>query len=385
MSGTINAPVTRPAFAEGQVLGAADLSSLGDYARGRAERHDRYRHRSGIVTGLALDFSQKPRLFVTPGIAVDALGREIVVTERVELDARRFQLTVGGGPDAQTSYPVLLRSSFRPSQTSGAGLNGRCVAAGVPRTEEVAEILFGRAGDEAGLDDTAASGPSGSPSAAEGAGPPLLLGFVTWDPVAGQFAGTADAIGSAARQLAGVNAAVVAGAAGTVLVQPRPAAATGMLAFELSETDAILRFGRWQGPGRIDTLFSVDDSGNVTAKGALIGRPARGTVLVSAGQASDGLLLPLPPTVTADQVSRGEVAAQVIVTPHIDPGLSPDPTRSWAALAEECRIDDDRRLRCRICWMSLDFTGGAQGAQIVSGPGLADYLVICTSTAVAGA
>lgn len=379
MSGTAAAGlVARPVFAEGQILGAADLAALSDYARGRAERHDRCRHRTGVVTGLTLDFSEKPRLFVQPGIAVDALGREIVVPERVELDAISFRLVLGGGADADTFYPVLLTSIFRPAQPEGGRWKSCGGAGGAARIEETVQIRFGRAGDEMLLESVAVGDLMAAPSPAEGAGPPLLLGFVRWDPALGQFADVADASPSAARQQGGVNAAVLAGTEGSVLVQPRPAAPAGVLVLELKEKNG-LRFGRIQAPGRIESLFSVDDAGNVTAAGTLTGRPARGTVLVSSGQASDGLVLPLPPGVTEDQVARGDVAAQVIVAPHVDPTLVPDPAREWTVTVQECWVDEDRRLCCRLLWMSVDFGGGAQGMTVVAGPGLADYLVVCTT------
>ena len=44
----------RPAFHEGQVLAAADLSATVAHARAAAARHSRYLHEWGIAEGLAL-------------------------------------------------------------------------------------------------------------------------------------------------------------------------------------------------------------------------------------------------------------------------------------------------------------------------------------------
>ena len=44
----------RPAFFEGQILAAADLTSAVDYGRAQAARHDRYLHAWGIAEGLEL-------------------------------------------------------------------------------------------------------------------------------------------------------------------------------------------------------------------------------------------------------------------------------------------------------------------------------------------
>ncbi|MGE0853108.1 MAG: hypothetical protein AB7O44_26440 [Hyphomicrobiaceae bacterium] len=386
----MNIHVERPVFAEGQILAAADLTGISDHARGRGERHDRYRHRAGVVHGLKLVL-EGPRLFVTPGLALDALGREIVVTERVELDSRSFLLAVGGSAEKDIPYPVLLRSIFRPAAAEARGMLGSCGGASrAGRIEERAEIRFGRSGDEALLDEPAAPAPSTGPSAAEGAGPPLLLGFITWNPAApngGAFDKAQDTANGTERRLGGVNAAVVAGLEGKVLVQPEAVAAVSQLVLELDNTGSMLRFGRWTAPGQIEPLFSVDGDGNVEAKGTLTARPARGTVLVSSGRASDGLLLPLPPGVSAEQVSSGAVGVQVIVSPHVDPAFSPNPQQSYAAMVEECRVDADRRLHCRISWLLLNFAAAGPGAPgrpgtvVTSGPGLADYLVVCTVAA----
>jgi hypothetical protein len=384
----MNSFVMRPTFYEGQLLAASDLGALVDYGRARGERHDRHLHRPGIVTGLALETQDATdasgttykRVFVAPGLAIDLLGREILVDERIEVDAQRFRQTIGASADATSFFPVYVRSQFvgQPAASSGLGL---CQTTQGSRIEERVDVFVGRAGDETTI-ETEVAPPGTKASAGEGAGPPLLLGFVQWNPAAGQFSGIAESANGVLRRYAGINAATLAGIGNRVLVQLKPTFAAGDLAFELDGTAGALRFGPLQASGTIgDPLMSVDKDGNVTAKGTLSGRSAAGAVLVQSGLASDGLILPLPPGVTEDQVAEGEAEVHVLVSPHIDPAQAPVTVAQpfWAGLAEECRVDSGRRLHCRISWMSLDFIGGAQGTTLVSAPGAADYVVIAST------
>src|SRR4051812_19979668 len=74
--------IARPSFYEGQVLRAADLGLGLDYGRGQQARHNRYLHTPGIATGLTLkvdDSTGVIQVRLSPGVAVDATGRQIVV------------------------------------------------------------------------------------------------------------------------------------------------------------------------------------------------------------------------------------------------------------------------------------------------------------------
>jgi hypothetical protein len=73
---------TRPHYFAGQVLGADDFRVEQSYHRDRHRRHLQTLHGSGVVRGL--DVSVSPdgaHVTVTPGVAIDASGREIVVDE----------------------------------------------------------------------------------------------------------------------------------------------------------------------------------------------------------------------------------------------------------------------------------------------------------------
>jgi len=377
----------RPTFFEGQILAAADLAAIGDGLRAHDERHQRLVHRPGIVTGLTLTAEDAKdasgasykRLFVEPGLAIDDLGREILVSDRIELDAARFAVTIGASADATSLYPVLLRSVYSAAAPSGNSV-GACATGASSRIQEGVDVTVARP-TEVPLTDPQPVALSSDPSPAEGVGPPLLLGFAQWDPATNQFTGTLDSGGGAHRRYSGINASVVAGTGG-LLLQPDPTSAAGSLAVEFDGADGELRFGPLVAGGTIaDPLFKVDKDGNVTAKGTLGGRAAPGTTHYGGGLASDGLILPLPPGVAEDQIASGEATLQIVVSPEIDPANAPDPTLFWAGLTEECRVDADRRLHCRIAWMSLDFAAGNQGAQLVSAPGAARYLIVASVAA----
>ena len=103
----------RPAFFEGQILAAADLTSAVDYGRAEAARHDRYLHDWGIAEGLELtkvpDATGKyVEVTLGPGMAIDGTGREIVVPTPVLLNTADFFNANGASPQAGANYPVLL-------------------------------------------------------------------------------------------------------------------------------------------------------------------------------------------------------------------------------------------------------------------------------------
>jgi hypothetical protein len=273
---------------------------------------------------------------------------------------------------------VLLKSDYR-ARPPATGAPGLCQATAASRIEERVDLTVGRPTDVTLADPLAPRPPNPDASSAEGGGPPLLLGFVRWDPAAGKFAEVFDRANGLGRRYAGVNAAVVAGMGNRLLLQPDAVGASGSLAVELDGAAGELRFGPLVAAGTIaDPLLRVDKDGNVKAKGTLSGRAAPGTIHYAGGRASNGLILPLPSGVAEDQVTSGEATLQIVITPHIDPAEAPAGATFWAALTEECRVDDERRLHCRIAWMSLDFAAGPQGATLVSAPGAADYLLVAS-------
>ena len=103
----------RPAFFDGQILAAADLTSAVDYGRGQAARHERYLHDWGIAEGLELTTApdssgQYVDVTLQPGVAIDGDGREIVVPASVLLSTAEFFIANGASPQAGANYPILL-------------------------------------------------------------------------------------------------------------------------------------------------------------------------------------------------------------------------------------------------------------------------------------
>ena len=377
----MNSTITRPVFFEGQRLAADDLDGVVDYGRAKRERHDRFVHRWGIVHGLELT-PESGRVFAEPGIAVDGEGREIALLERAELDPDRFQQTQGANIDPDALYPVFLISQY-VAQAPTPGPPGACGSTAGTRIDESHDLSFGRLGDEVGLDEQVPSGLDSHPTPGEGGGAWLiLLGFVQWDDANENFAdAVAENSEGIARRYVGVNADVVAGHAGRLQLQTRDALTAGNPVLELSETDGgQLCFGRYTAHGKLEKLLTIASNGDVRAAGALTGRLTTGAVQVQSGVATHGALLPLPPGITQEQVADGSATLYALVTPRIDPRHAPDPTLDWAALVQECRVDAERRVHCRICWFDLDFTaGGIHGQNLVAQSGTCEYLVLGTT------
>lgn len=384
----MNGYATRPSFAEGQILAAADLAQLSSYPRGREERHNRFVHRWGIVTGL--DLQTEPtrdssgndfvRVFVSPGLAIDGEGRELLVTERIELDSDAFKNSIGSKIDPKASYPVFLYSEYRGRgpDPSRVGPCGESTAGGA--VEEGHRIRYGVPGDETA--DQVAQPLSSAPTAEEGSGLWLILvGFVKWSAAADRFAGIDEDSAAKHRPFIGINASVVAGNGGQVQLQARNEAAAGDAVFQLLQTadGPELRFGAFKAAGQpIDALLTVNAKGDLTTPGSLTGRRTGNSVQVQSGIAGDGIVLPLPPGVTQAQVDDGSATVHVLVSPVIDPAGAPGPPFNHAALVQECRVDEDRRVHCRICWISLTTpVAPALPLNLIAsaGPGAVSYLI----------
>lgn len=80
--------ITEPSrinFFHGRLLSAGDLAHEQAQARERQWLHNRLLHGHGVVTGLDVSVDGD-RLHVSPGVALDTLGREIVLASRGCLD-----------------------------------------------------------------------------------------------------------------------------------------------------------------------------------------------------------------------------------------------------------------------------------------------------------
>lgn len=371
----------RPAFHEGQVLAAADLSATVEYARGRSARYARHLHEWGIAEGLGL--LTQPRtdpltnarhveVSVEPGIALDGAGRDVVITEPVVLRESDFEEVNGADQPTDEPYPVFLTAADRePAQLPGpVSCSG---SATKTRVEESYQILFGRLGDERLVAEQRPPA-IGAPPADPPARWLVLLGYVQWTD--GHFSGVATTARGVAARFAGVRADTVSARSGALTLRTGPETQEGKPALVLSGGEApSLVFGLYQGGGAVAPLMTVAANGNLTIEGSFSGRMPAGSTQVISGTATDGMLLPLPSGITAQQVADGRVVIHVQLTPH-----TPRLTDATLFSPVEATVDGERRVRCRVRLYNPLVTP----AQVVEEPGAVDFLVVATVAATNG-
>jgi hypothetical protein len=344
-----------------------------EHARGVAARHTRYLHDWGIAEGLGL--VTQPRtdpvsnarfveVSVSPGIAIDGTGREIVVPAPVVLRESDFEEVNGADQAANEPYPVFLTAVDRDASQSQSSSCGS--TAGATRVEESFQILFGRRGDELLVGEQQPP-PVGAPLASPPARWLVLLGYVQWTD--GHFTGVATKARKVGLRYAGVRADTVSARSGSLTL--RTGVAEGQPAVVLSGDDPpSLIFGLYQGSGTVAPLMTVAANGNLTIAGSFTGRMSVGSVLVTSGIATDGMLLPLPGGVTSEQVADGRVVLHVHLTPRVVPTATSFALQSPA----EVGVDSSLRVRCRV----RVYDPTAAPAQVFEQPGAVDFLVLAS-------
>jgi hypothetical protein len=127
--------IERLQFFDGQRLFASDLQGADDFNREMRWRHNRSLHQPGIGTGYAVHGLKGDReVTIGAGYALDALGREIVLTNTVTQQVPPVAGDDAGEPvfyDLAVSYPD--DSALEATETR----QGICVPAGVVRRREV--------------------------------------------------------------------------------------------------------------------------------------------------------------------------------------------------------------------------------------------------------
>jgi hypothetical protein len=124
--------IRRPAFYEGQFLGAADLTTAVDYARVEDARHLLGAHTWGIAGGLEITEKDSAAgggqvdVFIQPGYAWDGFGRPIVMLTPTKIPAELFKsILFDAGQDNQTPpgrlVQVWLRYDETATQSPGPG------------------------------------------------------------------------------------------------------------------------------------------------------------------------------------------------------------------------------------------------------------------------
>lgn len=368
----------RPAFFEGQVLAAADLTSTVEYGRAEIARHERYLHDWGIAGGLELTTQGKTNaagnkyveVTLEPGIAIDGTGREIIVPAPALLSPADFVRDNGASPKSGAYYPVLLQGTDSDAPAPPLVM-GACGPAGQPtRTQEGYAIVFGGLGADLSLDEQQAPDVTAGPGPAAGQQPwQVLIGHVQWDTAITQFT---DADGQG-RRYAGVKADSVAARGGTLTLRAQPSPAPGQPVLRVGG-DPPLTFGLFKGGNVVDPRLTVSAQGDVTATGTIKGALTQGEIRVQSGTATDGLVIPLPQGITQDQVDRGAVILHLFLTPHT-PQSGPG---TWY-VPVECGVDAKRQLSCQV----MVGTGTSLSGSLK--PGAADYLMVATVTSGANA
>jgi hypothetical protein len=434
--------VQRPRFFEGQTLGAADLAAGLEYARSQSARHGRLVHEWGIADGLALAATpQAPasgsavRVTLSPGLAIDGTGREVVVPDPVVLDEKLFTRSNVAVADPEALYPVLLAGADSPALPPP--VSHRCTVATATRTVESYKLVFGAPGDEIGLDRQPV------PRVDQGAGGApdqkrwwILLGFVRWDAAQRRFTGVAERSNGVGRRYVGVRADRVTAQGGTLTLRSRPAGTAGapMVTLEstslggtlslgvddghggmvprvVANTDGTiesgggssfslrsgpsrvpgkptlrldetpgggtLTFGLQEAGGHPSRLLAVDERGNLAIAGVFTGL-AEGAVKVVSGIAADGVSLPLPEGITEEQVATEAVSLHVQLAPH-PPGPAPAGADLasfpiWIGTPISAAVDASRRLDCRVQWVGWPQGGGPPSAEVRGGT--CQYLVL---------
>jgi hypothetical protein len=107
--------IERVRFFENERLTAPDLQAMDDYARQMRCLHNRSLHQPGVASGYAIAGEKGDRqVTIQPGYAIDALGREIVLTQPYTQPVPPQAGDGQGGPaifDLTVAYPDTLPES----------------------------------------------------------------------------------------------------------------------------------------------------------------------------------------------------------------------------------------------------------------------------------
>lgn len=337
------AELERPIFSEGEILRAQDLNTAIDQARLRAARHARHQHRWGIVQGLKLA-GDKGELTISPGVAIDFRGREILLPLQERISPQAFPFH--GMAKEEDLFPVFLIAV--DEELPADSFVGRCGGVTGPRKRDSYEILIQRyreaqewdAPDE---DLLVTDGPAPLPG--QSRLPRVLLGFIKWD-VENQRFSEEIVLDDAnyPRRFAGPrgNAWESHEAQTLVMLGPTPKGAQDALTLQVLKAGKAQRLARFDRDGNLYIAgeLRLEKTGQTTTPTEPGQTTGDGTRVVS-GVASDGTRLPLPAGVTEEDLEHERYLLHIFVRPV---GLS----SGNGATAIECQVDEDRRVRCLI-------------------------------------
>ena len=262
--------VDRVRYTEGQFLGAADFQDEQDYHRRALGRHEIGGHTWGIVVGLELVENADPAdaQFVdpvlSPGLAVDGYGRQIVSFGTLPIDSALFDAFTTDG-----HRTVWIEYDETTSRPAGDGF-ADCRDGEATRTVETFKIVIdppvtASAVIVDGVPAAPPQAPSGTPEIPADMSvpyqelpvePPLnrwlvRLGSLHWDGTVGRFRPAAAGRLSQQRTYVGAVAASVLSPAGTLTVAPRTAFT------HADAADFVTVDGRLRTQGRINAQADI--------------------------------------------------------------------------------------------------------------------------------
>jgi hypothetical protein len=352
--------IVRPTFFEGEILPAADLIATVDSSRGQLARHERYLHRWGIAAGLKLQATSmggSVSVVLTPGMAIDGSGREILVPANFTLNPVNIAPLPSGKLD--TWYPVFLNG--RDEQATGVSmLTGACTTSLPTQIKENYDVTCGSPGSELSLDEQTPPNPGDGPADGVTSNSWLiLLGFVQFDfsKSTPAFTNAADSSPDSAvsRRYVGVNAATVVAGGGTLQLATHPTGSPDVqtiMALEIHESNnGEMIFGKQNADGSVMPALTVTSKGDVIAAGNVTGAVTPGSMQVQSGIASDGMVLPLPIGIDPAGVTAGKVTLFIHVTPRFDQLVGPTGGGHFLPFPYECHVDaTTRQVHCRLQW-----------------------------------
>ncbi|MGI9303095.1 MAG: hypothetical protein ACR2RB_10360 [Gammaproteobacteria bacterium] len=376
----MSTPILRPVFRENQILSADDVNTIVSHSRDARARHNRYLHSWGIATGLDLlgeereDTSGKfLEVNLSPGMAIDGSGREIIVTESIRLSEDSFdQLNVveSNNDPQQHYYPVFLVGRDRRQDSSVTNVSV-CESGSTSRVREAFDVEFGRVGSAAELGEQPVPELGAGIAGTDRSDWRVLVGFVTWD--GAHFAGVAESADGISRRYVGVRGEEVVGLGDGLSLRSAERATADKAALVIdNQNGGEMRFGLHDGQGEVVPVLTVNAQGDVIAEGKILGAIAGG-VQVESGVITDGLEVPLPAGITQAQIDDGEASVQIQVQPRFQqPASLPSLAAGefWLMQPIDCHVTG-RRVVCLLRWQASD---GSLPALLL--PGACDYTVM---------
>jgi hypothetical protein len=379
------AEIARPNYYEGQVLRAADLDLGQEYARGSMARHERYLHTPGIATGLELSLDNSTgvvQVRLSPGMAIDATGRAIVVDREAtlapeDLNSQGVLIPADTDPavkqDDRPWHPVFLNG--RDESATPQSFARGCGSSAQPnRTNEAYTISYGFPGDLAEVISTIAvtDGPDADSVVR------LLIGYVQWDGVSGFANAKAAPKKGLSTPYAGARADEVVARSGILALRADQGATRDKRPALILDGDegGEMRFGLQDAQGAITTVFSVNAAGDLTLSGVIKGPSGDNRFWAESGTVYDGMLVPLPPGVTQDKVDAGQIALHITLSPRWIAELRPPDVTTGTFIKQpfECRVDG-RRALVRDIWFN---TATPTSTTIM--PAACEYVIVASTS-----